>query len=67
MLKLNDISAWTNTFDNEFKATPVIAFNKNSLLRQNATTGECIPYNTSPCLSCQQIRATTTFESTQTK
>ena len=40
--------------------------NKILKVKQNATTGECIPYNTSPCLSCQQIRATTTFESTQT-
>ena len=68
-----------------FKATPVIAFRKNTSLRQiigtntirhnqkllkvkqNATKGECIPCNTSRCLSCQQIIATTTFESTQTK
>ena len=34
---------------------------------QNATKGECIPCNASRCLSCQQITATTTFASTQTK
>ena len=68
-----------NTFGNVFKVTPVIAFRKNTSLRQiigkntirheiklNMTKGECIPCNTSQCLSCQQIISTTTFESTQT-
>ena len=36
-------------------------------VKQNVTKGECIPCNTSRCLSCQQIIATTTFESIQTK
>ena len=69
-----------NTFGNVFKPTSVIAFRKNTSLRQiigynqkllkvkqNVTKGECIPCNTSRCLSCQQIIATTTFESIQTK
>ena len=74
-----------NTFANVFKATPVIAFRKNTSLRQiigtntinhnqeplkvkqSVTKGECIPCNISPCLSYQQIIATTTFESIQTK
>ena len=74
-----------NTFGNEFKATPVIAFRKNISLRQiigtntishnqkllkvkqNVTKGKCITCNTYWCLSCQQIIATTTFESIQTK
>ena len=61
-----------NTFGNVFKATTVIAFLKNTSLKQiigtttirhnqkllkvkqNATKGECIPCNTSRCLSCQQ-------------
>ena len=30
------------------------------------TKGECIPCNTSQCLSCQQIITTTTFESMKT-
>ena len=74
-----------NTFANVFKATPVIAFRKNTSLREiigtniishnqeplkvkkSVTKGECIPCNISPCLSYQQIIATTTFESIQTK
>ena len=36
-------------------------------VKQNVTKGECIPCNTSRCLSCQQIIAATTFESTQRK
>ena len=74
-----------NTVKNVFKATPVIAFCKNTSIRliigtskishnqkllkvkQNVAKGECIPCNTSGCLSCQQIIATTTFESIQTK
>ena len=60
-----------NAFGAVFKATPDIAFRKNTSLRQiigtntikhnqkllnvkqNATKGECIPCNTSRCLSCQ--------------
>ena len=67
-----------NTFGNVFKATPVIAFRKNTSLRQissantvshnqkhlqvkqNVSKGECIPCNTSRCLSCQQVIATAT-------
>ena len=74
-----------NICGNVFKATPVIAFRKNTSLKQiigtntirdnekllkvkeNATKGECIQCNTSRCLSCQQIVATTTFSCTQTK
>ena len=74
-----------NTFGDVFKAAPIMAFHKNTLLRQiigtdtirnnqkllkikqNATKRECIPCNISRCLSSQQIIATTTFESTQTK
>ena len=36
-------------------------------VKQNTTKGECIPCNTSRCLSFQQVIATTTFESTHTK
>ena len=35
--------------------------------KQNATKGECIPCNTSRCLSSQQIVAITLFASAQTK
>ena len=68
-----------NAFGNVFKTKSVIAFRKNTLLRQiigtntirhnqkllkvkqNMTKGGYIPCNTSRCLSCQQIIATTTF------
>ena len=36
-------------------------------VKQNVTKGECIPCNTSQCLSCQQIIAATIFERIQTK
>ena len=69
-----------NKFRDAFKATPIIAFCKNTSLRprqvigvnrirhnqklltlkQNVTKGECIPCNTSRCLSWQQIVGTTT-------
>ena len=38
---------------------------KRLKVKRNATKGECIPCNTSQCLSHQQIIATKTFESTQ--
>ena len=38
---------------------------KRLKVKWNATKGECIPCNTSQCLSHQQIIATKTFESTQ--
>ena len=40
---------------------------KLMMFKQNLTKGQCIAYNTSRCLLCQQIIATTTFERTQTK
>ena len=38
-----------------------------SMRMESVSKGECIPCNTSWCLSCKQITATTTCESTQTK
>ena len=36
-------------------------------VKQNVAKGECIPCNTSRCLSCQQLIETTIFENIQTK
>ena len=40
---------------------------KNLKVKQNVAKGECIQCNTSGHLSCQQLSATTTFESIQAK
>ena len=48
--------------------TNTISHNQKFLkVKQNVTKGECIPCNTLLYLSSQQIIATTTFESIQTK
>ena len=48
--------------------TNTISHNQKLLkVKQNVTKVECIPCNTSRCLSYQQIIATTTFERIQAK
>ena len=48
--------------------TDTIRHNQKLLtVKQNVTKGKCIPCNTSRCLSCQQIIATTAFKSAQAK
>ena len=44
-----------------------ISHNQKLLTVKQNVTKECIPCNTLRCLSCQQIIATTTFESIQAK
>ena len=44
-----------------------VASKKNLNAKQNVGKGECIPCSVSRILSCQQLIATTTFESIQTK
>ena len=57
-----------NTSLRQIIGTNTIRDNQKVLkVKQNVTKGECIPHNTSRCLSCQQIVTTTIFASTQTK
>ena len=57
-----------NTLLRQITGTNTIKDNQKVLkVKQNETKGECIPCNTSQCLSYQQITVTTTLGSTQTK
>ena len=57
-----------NTSLRKIIGTNTIRHNQTLLkVKENVTKGECIPCNTSRCLSCQQISAIATFESTITK
>ena len=52
----------------QINGTNTISHSQNLLrVKQDVTKGECIQCNISRCFSCQQIIATTTFESMQTK
>ena len=57
-----------NTSLRQIIGTNTISHNQKLLkVKQNVTKGECIPCTIPQCLSCQQIIATTTFESNETK
>ena len=57
-----------NTSLRQIICTNTISHNQKLLkVKHNVTKGECIPCNPSRCLSCQQLTATTIFESIQKK